>query len=107
MNAHDSSNANCGPASPTATGGRRFGCACVVVFSRGLSALIVAVSTAVALAVAVIALVVLHHGRPPSCTPPPATTTRHPGSARPRTPGRFLRNVDDAVVAAAWNTAWA
>ena len=76
--------------------------------SRGLSALIVAATTAVALAVAVIALVALHHGRLPSPKAAvPATTTgpSRPGP-RPRDPGPVPRNVDDAAVAAAWNAAW-
>lgn len=77
-------------------------------WSRGLSALIVAASTAVALAVAVVALVALHHGRPPSSKPavPPTTTSPSRVGPRPRDPGPIPRNVDDAVVANAWNTAW-
>ena len=75
--------------------------------SPGLSALIVAASAAVALAVAVVALVALHRGRPPAPRPAaPATTTgRSWLGPRPRDPGPIPRNVDDAVVAAAWNTA--
>ena len=77
-------------------------------WSRGLSVLIVAASTAVALGVAVFALVALHHGRPPSApTPAPATTQHHRRlGPRPRDPGPIPRNVDDGVIAAAWNTAW-
>ena len=77
-------------------------------WSRGVSALIVAASTAVALGVGVFALVALHHGRPPSSRPAPPATTHH-GSRLgppPRDPGPIPRNVDDAAVAAAWNTAW-
>jgi hypothetical protein len=76
-------------------------------WSRHLSALIVALSSATVLAVAVIALVLLHHGSSPSPTPTPPATTRH-GSRfgpPPRDPGPIPANVDDAVVAA-WNTAW-
>jgi hypothetical protein len=77
-------------------------------WSRGLPALIVALSTATALGVAVVALVALHHGRSPSSRPTPPATTHH-GSRfgpPPRDPGPIPRNVDDAAVAAAWNTAW-
>jgi hypothetical protein len=76
-------------------------------WSRGLSALIVAATTAVAIAVAVVALVSLHHGKPPSSKPVVSATTKpsRPGP-RPRDPGPIPRNVDDAAVANAWNTAW-
>jgi hypothetical protein len=78
-------------------------------WSQGLSAVIVAATTAVALGVAVIAEVALHRGRPPSSKPSvPVTTTTGPSrlGPRPRDPGPIPRNVDDAAVAAAWNTAW-
>jgi hypothetical protein len=77
-------------------------------WSRGLSALIVGIGTLAALGVAVFALVALHHGRPPSSRPAVPATTHH-GSRigpRPRDPGPIPRNVDDSVVAAAWNAAW-
>lgn len=83
--------------------------------SGGLSALIVAASTAVALAVAVVAVVTFRHGGPPSpkpAVPPPggigrpAPTSGHSRvGPRPKDPGPIPRNVDDAVVANAWNTA--
>ncbi len=78
-------------------------------WSRGLSALIVAASTAAALAVAVFALVALHHGRPPSSQPATPATTHHRSrlGLPPRDPGPIPRNVYDGAVAAAWNTAWA
>jgi hypothetical protein len=77
-------------------------------WSRGLSALLAAIGTVAAVGVAVFALVALHHGRPPSSQPTPPATTQH-GSRfgpPPRDPGPIPRNVDDAAVAAAWNTAW-
>ncbi len=77
-------------------------------WSRRLSGLIMALSSATVVAVAVIALVVLHHGRSPSPTPTPPATTHH-GSRfgpPPPDPGPIPDNVDDAVVAASWNTAW-
>jgi hypothetical protein len=77
-------------------------------WSRGRSALIVAATTVVALAVAVVALLALHHARPPS--PKPTVPAISAGPSRlgrgPRDPGPIPRNVDDAPVAAAWNTAW-
>lgn len=76
-------------------------------WSRGLSALIVAVSIAAALGVAVFALATLHGHQPPA-SPPAAPATTHHGSRLgppPRDPGPIPRNVDDAVVAASWNTA--
>jgi hypothetical protein len=78
------------------------------LWSRGPSALLVAASTAVALSVAVVALVAFHHGRPPSSHPaaPAMTHDRSRFGPRPRDPGPIPRNVDDAAVAAAWNTAW-
>jgi hypothetical protein len=78
------------------------------LWSRGPSALIVAASTAVALGVALVALVAFHHGRPPSSQPaaPAVTHDRSRFGPRPRDPGPIPRNVDDAAVAAAWNTAW-
>jgi hypothetical protein len=77
-------------------------------WSRGLSALIVAAITAVALAVAAVALVALHHGRPPSPKPAVPATSTGPSrlGPRPKDPGPIPRNIDDAAVAAAWNTAW-
>jgi hypothetical protein len=78
-------------------------------WSRGVSALMIAATTAVALAVTGIALLALHHGRPPSSTPavPATTTTAHPRiGPRPRDPGPIPKDVDDAVVANSWNTAW-
>lgn len=76
-------------------------------WSRGLSALLVAASVVVALGVAVVALVALHHGAPPSSQhPAPVTTRLRRLGPRPRDPGPVPRNVDDATVAAAWNTAW-
>ncbi len=76
-------------------------------WSRGLSALIVAVSTAAALGVAVFALVALHARQPRSSRPAAPATTHHRSrlGSRPRDPGPIPRNVDDSVVAAAWNTA--
>jgi hypothetical protein len=77
-------------------------------WSRGFSALVVAAGTAVALAVAVVALVALHRSRPPSSKPSvPLTSTGHSRfGPRPSDPGPIPRNVDDAAVAAAWNIAW-
>lgn len=77
-------------------------------WSRGLPALIVAASTVVALAVAAFALVALHHGRPPSSRPTPLATTHHRSRVGPRPgrPGPIPRDVDDAVIAAAFNAAW-
>lgn len=78
-------------------------------WSRGVPALVVALSAATAIGVAVVALVALHHARPPSSGPTPPVTTDH-GSRfgrPPRDPGPIPRDVDDAVVAASWNTAWA
>jgi hypothetical protein len=74
--------------------------------------LIVTAGVAVTLGVAAVALHALRHRRPPSSQPvaPPATH-RHsrpaPRLRRPRDPGPIPRNVDDAAVANAWNTAWA
>ena len=75
---------------------------------RGLSALIVAASPAVALSVGVFALVGLRHGRLPSSQPAAPATTQHPSQLGPppKDPGPIPRNVDDAAVAAAWNIAW-
>lgn len=77
-------------------------------WSRGLSAVMVAATTAIALAVAVVALVALHHGGPRSPKPavPPMTTGPSRPGPRPKDPGPIPRNVDDAAVASAWNTAW-
>jgi hypothetical protein len=77
-------------------------------WSRGFSALIVATGTVVALAVAIVALVALHHSRPPSLKPSvlSMTTGRARVGPRPRDPGPTPRNVDDAAVAAVFNTAW-
>lgn len=79
------------------------------LWSRGFSALIVAASIAVVLGVAVFALVALRHSRPPSSQPTVPATTDHRSrfGPPPRDPGPIPRNVDDAAVAAAWNTAWA
>jgi len=76
--------------------------------SRHLSALIVAAAAAVALGVVVVALVALHHDRPPSTNGPSPATTTKPARVgpRPKDPGPIPSNVDDAAVAAAWNTAW-
>src|ERR1700684_2290136 len=76
-------------------------------WSRGVSALILAISTAVALGIGVIALVALHAHRPPSRPGAPAIANpRSRVGPAPRDPGPIPRNVDDSVVAAAWNTAW-
>lgn len=74
--------------------------------SRGVSALIVA-SSVVALGLAVFALGTLHAHRPPSRPVAPALANRRSrlGPA-PRDPGPIPRNVDDSVIAAAWNTAY-
>jgi hypothetical protein len=79
------------------------------VWSRGLSALLLAGITAVAVTVGVLAVISLRHaGRPSQQTPP---ATGHHGSSqlgkRPKDPGPIPRNVQDGAVAAAWNTAWA
>lgn len=76
--------------------------------SRGVSALMIAATTAVALGVVVVALVALHRGRAPSPrqVTPATTSQRARVGPRPRDPGPIPRNVDDAAVAAAWNTAW-
>jgi hypothetical protein len=71
--------------------------------SRGLSALIVAAGAAAAVGVAVIALVALHHGRPSSS--PPATGHHFKLGPRPPQPGPIPPNVDDGVIANAYNTA--
>lgn len=71
--------------------------------SRGLPAIVLTATTALALGVAALAVVELHHGRSPSAQP--ATLPSGVGP-RPRNPGAAPRNVDDAVVAAAYNTAW-
>lgn len=76
-------------------------------WSRGVSALIVVVGTVVVAAVAVFALVSLHARQPGFSTPVGPTTTHRSGFGRPpRDPGPIPRNVDDAAVAASWNTAW-
>ena len=77
-------------------------------WSRGLSALIVAVSTAAALGVAVFALAALHARQPRSSQPAAPATTHHRSrlGSRPRDPGPIPPNVDDGAIAAAWNTAW-
>lgn len=79
------------------------------VCSRGRSALIVTATTAVALAVAVSTLVMLHHRRPPSSHPAaPATSTRRSQiGQRPKNPGPIPPNVQNGAVAAALTTVWA
>lgn len=80
-------------------------------WSSGLSLIVLAVSTAVAVGVAVFALVVLHHRRPPSSRPAApglghAHRRRSALGPRPKNPGPIPRNVEDRVIAAASRTAW-
>jgi hypothetical protein len=76
--------------------------------SLRLSVVIVMASTTVALAIALLAVLALHHrGR---AIPPAATHRTHHRAGigpRPKDPGPIPSNVDDAVVAAGWNTAFA
>jgi hypothetical protein len=67
--------------------------------------LIVTAGTAAALGVTVFALLALHHGRSPSSMPAP-THHRFRHTSPPPQPGPIPRNVDDVVIAAAFNTAW-
>jgi hypothetical protein len=77
------------------------------LWSRGLSWLLLAVSCAVVLSVALFALVSLHHHRAQTPQPAPAATNDHrpPHSSAPPSPGPIPRNADDAVIAASFNTA--
>ena len=86
----------------------RDGCSEAVVVVTGTVSAARSGRHAATLAVAVVALVALHHGRPPSSKPAVPATTTGPSrlGPRPRDPGPIPRNVDDAAVAAAWNTAW-
>jgi hypothetical protein len=77
-------------------------------WSRGLSALIVAVGAAAAVAVAVIALVALHHGGSPSSHPvaPATTPSRSRFGPPPHEPASIPRGVADDAIANAYNAAW-
>lgn len=75
-------------------------------WSRGLSGVTIAISTAVTLGIAVFAVVALHHGRPTPSAPisKPRPVRHH--FVKPPTAGPIPRNVDDGVVAAAFNAGW-
>jgi hypothetical protein len=78
-------------------------------WSRGLSALLLTGSIAVAAGVGILAIESLGHGRRASQQAVPSTGEhRHARLGKPpKDPGPIPRNVQDGAVAAAWNTAWA